>query len=96
MSFKSSITKRVRKRTNKAGEVVFHTRYVLNYKHPVDGKRHQEFFERRADVQDRQSQLAATIEIDPLFDPMGSGSLWTRKGSLICSSRWPRMTASPI
>jgi len=70
MSFKSSITKRVRKRTNKAGEVVFHTRYVLNYKHPVDGKRHQEFFERRADVQDRQSQLAATIEIDPLFDPM--------------------------
>ncbi|MEQ8746332.1 tyrosine-type recombinase/integrase [Pyruvatibacter sp.] len=70
MSFKSSITKRVRKRKNKAGEVVLHTRHVLNYKHPADGKRRQEFFERRAEAQDRQSQLAASIEIDPFFDPM--------------------------
>lgn len=69
MSFKSSITKRVRKRTNKAGEVVFQTRHVLNYRHPKDGKRRQEFFERRADAQNRQSELAAKIHTDPLHDP---------------------------
>jgi len=69
MSFKSSITKRIRKRKNKAGEVLLHTRYVLNYRHPKDGKRRQEFFERRADAQDRQSELAASIHTDPLHDP---------------------------
>ncbi|MCE7998825.1 MAG: site-specific integrase [Rhodobiaceae bacterium] len=72
MSFKSSITKRLRKRKNKAGEIVFQTRHVLNYRHPKNGKRRQEFFERRADAQDRQSELAASIQTDPLHDPMSA------------------------
>lgn len=61
MSIAIKITKRERRRRLKSGEVVVQTRYVLNFRDPVTGKRKQLFFERQKDAQHKASEIAAAI-----------------------------------
>ena len=60
-SFNVNVTKRERKRKLRSGEIVLHTRWVLNYRDPRSGKRHQNFFDRARDAQDRRNQIITEI-----------------------------------
>jgi integrase len=62
MTFNISLTRRVRRRKLKDGNVVEQTRYVLNWRDPRTGEREQRFFERQRDAQERRSELIAAYE----------------------------------
>lgn len=64
MAFQAQITKRVRQRKLRSGEIVAQTRYVLNYRDPRTGQRHQNFFERQKEAQAKLSELAVAIEMN--------------------------------
>lgn len=61
MSIAIKVTKRERRRRLKSGEVVVQTRYVINFRDPVTGKRKQLFFERQKDAQHKASEIAAAV-----------------------------------
>lgn len=61
MSIAINITKRERKRRLKSGEVVFQTRYVLNFRDPRTGARKQLFFAKQKDAQHKASEIAASV-----------------------------------
>jgi integrase len=61
MSIAINITKRERRRRLKSGEVIVQTRYVLNFRDPVTGKRKQLFAERQKDAQQKASEIAAAV-----------------------------------
>lgn len=63
MSIAINITKRERHRRLKSGEVVVQTRYVLNFRDPVSGKRKQLFFERQKEAQHKASEIAAAVKM---------------------------------
>ena len=52
-----NLTKRVRRRKLRSGDVVEQLRYVLNYKEPKTGQRRQEFFEQQKLAQARRAKL---------------------------------------
>ena len=64
VSFHAQITKRIRNRKLRSGEQVKQTRYVLNYRDPKTGARHQMFFERQKDAQTRLAEIAAAVEMN--------------------------------
>jgi integrase len=57
-----SLTKRVRRRKLKDGEVVEQLRYVLNWRDPRTGSREQRFFERQKDAAEARSKLVMDYE----------------------------------
>lgn len=68
MTFKANITKRIRKRKLKSGEIVKQQRYVLNYADPHSGQRRQEFFETLRAAEARRSDLVAKVASDAYVD----------------------------
>ncbi len=64
MTFRAQVTKRVRRRKLRSGETILQTRYVLNYRDPRTGLRHQLFFERQKDAQVKMTEIAAAIEMN--------------------------------
>lgn len=62
MGLSINLTKRVRRRKKKSGEVVEQTRYVLNWRDPRTGSREQRFFARQKDAQDKRSELVVAYE----------------------------------
>ncbi len=66
MTFHAQITKRVRQRKQRSGETIQQTRYVLNYRNPKTGARHQLFFERQKDAQAKLTEVAAAVEMNTL------------------------------
>lgn len=66
MTFQAQVTKRVRRRKQRSGATIEHTRYVLNYRDPKSGARHQLFFERQKDAQAKYAELAAAVEMNTL------------------------------
>lgn len=66
--FRANITKRVRKRKLKSGEVVKHLRYVLNYREPISGDRRQEFYETLKAAEARRNDLTAKVMSDSYAD----------------------------
>ncbi len=56
-----SLTKRLRRRRLKSGEVVVLTRYVLNYREPRTGMRRQLFFSRQKEAAEKQSEIQAQL-----------------------------------
>jgi len=63
-----NLTKRVRKRRLKSGQVVTQTRWVLNYRDPRTRKRKQLFFERQKDAQAKRNDIITQIEIGSYAD----------------------------
>src|SRR5579862_4285475 len=59
MTLNINLTRRVRRRKLKSGEIIEQTRYVLNWRDPRSGAREQRFFERQRDAQERRSELIA-------------------------------------
>jgi hypothetical protein len=57
MTLRLNITRRTRRRRGKDGTVSVLERYVLNYRDPKTGQRHQLFFERRKDAEARRDAL---------------------------------------
>jgi integrase len=57
-----NLTRRVRRRKLKSGEVAEQTRYVLNWRDPRTGAREQRFFERQKDAQEKRAELIAAFE----------------------------------
>ena len=68
MTFRTNITKRVRRRKLKSGEVVKHLRYVLNYREPISGDRRQEFYETLKAAEARRNDLTAKVMSDSYAD----------------------------
>ena len=66
MTFHAQITKRIRRRKQRSGATIEQTRYVLNYRDPRTGARHQLFFERQKDAQAKLTELAAAVEMNTL------------------------------
>ena len=62
MSLSINLTKRVRRRKLKTGEVVEQLRYILNWRDPRSGQRLQRFFERMKDAQEARAKLIAAYE----------------------------------
>lgn len=62
MSLSINLTKRIRHRKKKSGEVVEQTRYVLNWRDPRTGAREQRFFARQKDAQDKRAELLVAYE----------------------------------
>ncbi len=56
-----NITKRVRRRKLKSGELTIMTRWVINYREPKTGQRRQLFFERAGDAQQKRDQIITEI-----------------------------------
>ena len=61
MSTSVNITKRVRQRKLKSGEVVVMTRWVVNYRAPQTGQRRQLFFDRAGDAQQKRNKIITEI-----------------------------------
>jgi integrase len=68
MAFNANITKRIRKRQLKSGEVVKQQRYVVNYVEPHSGQRRQEFFETLRTAEARRADLIAKVMSDTYVD----------------------------
>jgi integrase len=62
MTLHANITRRIRRRKLKSGSVVEQVRYVLNWRDHRSGERHQRFFERQRDAQERRSELVAAFD----------------------------------
>ena len=62
MTLSINLTRRLRRRTLKSGAIVEQVRFVLNWRDPRSGERHQRFFERQRDAQERRSELIAAFE----------------------------------
>jgi integrase len=62
MALSINLTKRVRRRKLKSGEVTEQTRYVLNWRDPRTGAREQRFFERQKEAQEKRAELIAAYE----------------------------------
>lgn len=62
MALSISLTRRLRRRKLKSGEVVEQVRYVLNWRDPRTGDREQRFFERQREAQERRSELIGEYE----------------------------------
>jgi integrase len=62
MTLSINLTRRVRRRKLKSGEVVEQVRYVLNWRDPRTGAREQRFFERQKEAQEKRAELIAGFE----------------------------------
>lgn len=62
MSLSINLTKRIRRRKLKSGEVTEQTRYVLNWRDPRTGAREQRFFGRQKEAQEKRAELIAAYE----------------------------------
>jgi integrase len=62
MTLSINLTRRVRRRKLKSGDVVEQTRYVLNWRDPRTGAREQRFFERQKEAQEKRAELIAGFE----------------------------------
>jgi integrase len=62
MTLNINLTRRVRHRKLKSGATVEQVRFVLNWRDPRTGERHQKFFERRLDAQERRTELVAAYD----------------------------------
>ena len=62
MTLSINLTRRVRRRKLKGGSTVEQVRFVLNWRDPRSGERHQRFFERQRDAQERRSELVAAFD----------------------------------
>lgn len=62
MTLNINLTRRIRRRKRKDGEVVEQLRYVLNWRDPKTGAREQRFFERQKDAQEHRAQLIAAFD----------------------------------
>src|ERR1700728_3925549 len=62
MTLSINLTRRVRRRKLKGGSVVEQVRFVLNWRDHRSGERHQRFFERQRDAQERRSELVAAFD----------------------------------
>jgi integrase len=62
MALSINLTRRIRRRKLKSGEVVEQTRYVLNWGDPRDGGREQRFFERQKDAQEKRAELLVALD----------------------------------
>jgi len=62
MTLNINLTRRVRRRTRKDGQVVEQLRYVLNWRDPKTGAREQRFFERQKEAQEQRAELIAAFD----------------------------------
>jgi integrase len=62
MSLNINLTRRLRRRKLKGGSVIEQVRFVLNWRDPRTGERHQRFFERQRDAQERRAELVAAYD----------------------------------
>lgn len=56
-----NITKRVRRRTQKTGERILQTRWVLSFRDPLTRARRQLFFERQKDAAEKRNELIGRV-----------------------------------
>ncbi len=61
MTFTASITRRDRRRLLRSGNVVIHTRFVVNFREPRSGRRKQLFFKRHKDAVAMRDALLASV-----------------------------------
>lgn len=69
MSLHINITRRNRRRKAKDGSIKVMDRFVLNYRDPRSGQRHQLFFERRKDAEARRDNLVADYQLGSSVSP---------------------------
>ena len=62
MTLNIALTRRLRRRKLKGGSTVEQVRFVLNWRDPRSGERHQRFFERQRDAQERRAELVAAFD----------------------------------
>jgi integrase len=62
MALSINLTRRIRRRKLKSGEVVEQTRYVLNWRDPRSGEREQRFFERQKNAQEKRAELLVALD----------------------------------
>lgn len=68
MMFRATITKRVRTRKLKSGEIVRHLRYVLNYREPFSLDRRQLFFDTLRAAEAHRNELTAKVMTNAYVD----------------------------
>lgn len=69
MTLRANITRRSRRRKQRDGSVVIMDRWVVNYRDPRTGKRHQLFFDRKKDAEERRDGLVADYQVGTLSAP---------------------------
>lgn len=69
MTLRINITRRSRSRKLKSGSEVVHERWVVNYRDPRTGRRHQIFFGRRKDAEARRDALLADYQQGASLNP---------------------------
>lgn len=62
MNLSFNVTKRTRRRKREDGSILVNERWVLNYRDPRSGRRHQLFFERKADAIARRDALVSEYQ----------------------------------
>jgi integrase len=62
MNLSFNVTKRTRRRKREDGSILVNERWVLNYRDPRSGRRHQLFFERKADAITRRDALVSEYQ----------------------------------
>lgn len=62
MALNIGITKRERRRKLKSGKTVTNVRYVVQWTDPKTGNRHQRFFERKRDAEDKRNELITSYD----------------------------------
>ena len=62
MTLSITLSRRLRRRKLKGGSVVEQVRFVLNWRDPRSGERHQRFFERHREAQERRAELVAAYD----------------------------------
>ena len=69
MTLRLNITRRARRRKGKDGSVKVLDRFVLNYRDPKTGQRHQLFFDRRKDAEARRDALVSDYQLGASVSP---------------------------
>lgn len=69
MTLRFSITRRTRRRKADKGSVTVMERWVVNYRDPRTGQRHQLFFSRRKDAEERRDALVADYQLGSSVSP---------------------------
>jgi integrase len=69
MTLSVNITRRGRKRKQRSGATIVQPRFVLNYRDPRTGQRHQLFFERKKDAETRRDALVADYQLGTSLSP---------------------------
>lgn len=69
MNLRVNITRRSRKRKQPDGSVKILDRYVVNYTDPKTGQRHQLFFTRKKDAEERRDALVADYQLGSSLSP---------------------------